>query len=253
VTRVWVYSIMHNEAILLPWWLRHYCSFADRIIVYDDASDDGTRDMLTEAGAELRDCPWTGFDDYKASLFSSVQYRESRGKADWVMWVDGDEFVYAPNIQEHLDTCQEQGIAVPRVQGYNMFSEQLPHTRDQIYTEIRLGVPDSSYSKPQVINPSITVWWGLGRDQASVEDDAKFYSHRGPSDWDAAVEEPLKNLHYRWMGSNYFRERNRRNYERYLQDYGVGASNREQVAPDFTGTLSATYYMEQAKQATTVV
>ena len=44
--RIDVYTILRNERIILPYFLRHYGSFADCLVVYDDRSDDGSRELL---------------------------------------------------------------------------------------------------------------------------------------------------------------------------------------------------------------
>ena len=40
---IWLYCICRNEARLMPYLLRHYETFVDKLIFYNDQSDDGTR------------------------------------------------------------------------------------------------------------------------------------------------------------------------------------------------------------------
>src|ERR1700722_20355846 len=44
--RIHVYSICWNERRMIEYFLRHYETFAERIVIYDDDSDDGTKEIL---------------------------------------------------------------------------------------------------------------------------------------------------------------------------------------------------------------
>ena len=182
----------------MPYWLRHYTQFVDKIIVYDDNSDDGSKELMLDAGVEVRACPWSGIDDIIYPLFASNQYKEARQQADWVIWVDGDEFIYHPNIRSRLEQLTRSGVTVPHTQGYNMFSDGPPTGSGQIYDEIKNGVADHRYSKPVVINPDVDLVWEPGRHNAY------FVSAKRDDDG----KEPLKLLHYRWFGRDEFIHRN---------------------------------------------
>jgi len=43
---VHAYVLTHHEAYVIPYWLRCYGAFADRLFVVDHASADGTRAAL---------------------------------------------------------------------------------------------------------------------------------------------------------------------------------------------------------------
>ena len=50
--KVWAYVIAWNEELMLPYYLRHYSTFCDKIIVYDNMSTDSTR-MIAESYGDL--------------------------------------------------------------------------------------------------------------------------------------------------------------------------------------------------------
>jgi glycosyltransferase involved in cell wall biosynthesis len=235
---IWVYTVVRNEALLIRYWLRHYQSFCSRVIVYDDASDDGTREMVQASGAELRDCPWSGLDDMLAAAFASQQYREARGQADWVIWVDGDEFIYHPAIESHLAHMQALGVTLPQVAGYSMFADQPPAGDGQIYGEVRNGIPDERYCKPVVLDPYIDMQWGPGKHE---------FAANGVRDAGTSVQ--LKLLHYRWFGENAYLQRNARNLSKLSQsnrDYGLGI---EVFSPTYTGHHSFEWYRQMQRVA----
>jgi glycosyltransferase involved in cell wall biosynthesis len=205
---VWAYTIVRNEREILPWWLRHYQSFCSRVIVFDDQSDDGTREIVQRSGAELRDLPYTGLDDGYQAAFSSGIYHEARGKADFVIVVDADEFVHGKI---------DPSWTFPFVQGYQMFGTKLPtQPTGQIYDYIKRGYPYAPESKPCLFRPELELIFSPGRHFASIPyvDDAR---------------KQLKLLHYRWFGASYYERRSARNYERLperaaLYDWGQDTS-----------------------------
>jgi len=132
---VWLYTVCRNEELLMPYFLRHYSKFVDRIIVYDANSTDRTREIVSQQPqVELRRFDYCEkFDDVAFVEFTSKQYLEARGRADWVIWVDADEFLFHNNITALLNSYLERGITLPLTQGYSMVSKEPPRGNLQIY------------------------------------------------------------------------------------------------------------------------
>lgn len=199
---VWVYSVMHNEAALLPYFLRHYGGFAARVVIFDDHSDDGTAERAAALGADVRPYPGDGLDDQALVDFAAGAYPEARGRADWVLWVDADEFIYHPQLPAVLGWYRDAGVTLPRVAGYQMVSETFPQGCGQIYEQVREGVPDAFYDKPVVFDPRLDLRWIPGKHALAA----------GAGKQSATAE--LKLLHYRWLGAEYVAARNHRNHRR---------------------------------------
>ena len=104
---------------MMPYFLRHYETFANRIVLYDDGSDDGTREIIeSHPLAELKDYPLdTGIDDQDLIEFAESIYPEARGQADWVIWVDADEIIYHPELANKLQEYLDRGVKVPMIGG----------------------------------------------------------------------------------------------------------------------------------------
>jgi hypothetical protein len=200
---VWIFTVCWNEAVMMPWFLRWYSSFAEQIIVWDEFSTDGTRDIVkTCPKAELRDWPYHGLDDNKFTFAVNNWYKEARLRADWVMWPDVDEILYHPDPRKHL---AESHYACIPARGYAMISEAgppYPTETGQIFDHVNMGVPQENYNKWLIWRPQCEVIHGIGRhDVPRVNGPIS-----GEMDW--------KLLHYHYFGTRYTRARNARNYER---------------------------------------
>lgn len=218
---------------MMPYWLRHYATFADRLIVYDDNSDDGTQDIVTAGGGDLRRYPCSGFDDIEMVGFANNQYREAEGYADFVIWVDADEFLFHPRMRERLEDLTADGVTLPAVQGYAMIGDAPPTGDGQIYDEIPLGFAHDRYSKPCILRPNVDLRWDVGKHEAQIFSGAK-----------TNTGEPLKLLHYRYLGKAYHEERNARNWSRISKrqrQFRLGY----ETAPDWQGDYSARWYEQQ--------
>lgn len=219
---IWLYCVCRDEALLMPYLLRHYGPWVDKLIFYDAGSTDGTREMIEaerlkmgDGKVELRD--WPGSDalaDDELQCFSSEQWREARGKADWVVWIDADEFLVRTEdggrrsesgaMRALLARYLVEGITVPHVEGYTMVSTVPPSGQGQIYDEIRTGFPDEPWSKPAIFQPRVEMKYNPGRHSMNTTD---FVPVRGEK-----VE--IKLLHYRALGIAYVRARHARNWAR---------------------------------------
>src|SRR5262245_41681292 len=102
--RCWAFTLAYQEAVLIGHWVRHYRAFCERVVVYvDQDSDDGTADLALREGAEVRLHDTGGFlDDFAFVAFAEERYKEARGAAEWVVWVDADEFLYHPRLAARL-------------------------------------------------------------------------------------------------------------------------------------------------------
>lgn len=232
----WVYSVMRNESTLIGYWLRHYATFCERIVIYDDHSDDGTPEMARGL-AEVRQYPGHGLDDTAFINLANDQYREARGHADWVIWVDGDEFLYHPRMTERLAELKAEGANLPMVDGWNMVAEAPPVGQGQIYDEITTGFRDRRYSKPVLVSPWLDIEWTVGRHEIVVTGNVV----RGTGD-------PLRLLHYRYLGSAYHQARARRNWA-WLSDLNRRAGLTWEARPGWQGAYSTRWYEEQRQLA----
>jgi SAM-dependent methyltransferase len=215
---------------MMPYFLRHYSTFAAKIVVYDENSTDGTRDIIKQCPiAELRDWPGKGLDDDLFTEAVNHIYREASGKFDWVAWPDVDELLWHPNM---LKMLAETKADMLQATGWGMISATgLSGQSGQIYDHFRHGVRQLNYDKYLLWRPSVEIRHTLGRHTYSLE-------------WPkcSGVKAPvpdLQLLHYRFLGLDKLAARNRRNYARCLnKTYGWNSAPKANADPNQGGGVA---------------
>jgi glycosyltransferase involved in cell wall biosynthesis len=242
-----VYVMVHNEEFILPYFLRHYGAFARQIIAFEDQSTDRSREIL-EAHPAVRviEPEQHGINEkYWTGTLWPMYEKISRGKVDYVMQVDADEFVYHPDLLRILEYERAQGIQEIHCRGYTMVAEQMPSTTGQIYDEIRRGLPDRLSSKWAVFDPMIHLRYGDGRHKV-----------RESSAIRADGKSGLKLLHYRYLGSRYFEERDQRNRKRFNIHDGIETEynpQRKHNLPDGSRGAKLDWYAAHRGEAVEVI
>src|SRR6478736_5433824 len=172
------YILCYEEAQMLPFAIRHYKTFCDRIVVHDMGSTDGSQQIAIDAGCELVQQDAKGeFDDRLNQSVKNTCW-QSRSTDDWAVIVDCDEIALMPAGAElTLKSYELQNIAVVKTHGYEMLDDKYPTGSGQIYDEVKMGSKETAwYSKPLLISPkrlsrvefstgahTVTAWLKTGR------------------------------------------------------------------------------------------
>jgi hypothetical protein len=194
---IWVYSLMYNERMILPFYLRHYEQFADRIIIYDHDSNDGSLELArAHPKVSIRDWSAPGIYEPMVTEFYNTVYYEARGRADWVIMVDMDEFVYYFNdLRGALSHYKNSGVEIPTVAGYTMLHDCAPlDCGNQIWQDCPYGVRDRKFDKYAVFQPHVEINYDHGR-------------HRANPSGKIGDGLSIKLLHYRYWGEAWVKER----------------------------------------------
>lgn len=153
--KIHIYTFTYNNAALLPFWLRHYEPWVERIVIYDNNSTDETREIAkAHRLVELRtfNCDHHPEPEPLTTMRNSV-WKESRGHADWVMLPDSDELIYhSEGVPNFLRRAERHGYTMIRAFGWEMISAKFP-TGGNILDTVHSGVHMKDYSKPTIFKP----------------------------------------------------------------------------------------------------
>lgn len=227
IPRVRVFTSVRDEEYMMPFFLRHYARIADQIIVRDYGSTDGTRQIVSKCSKTILQEFKPHPIDEKQRLAEAYEFVTISGNSyDWCIVVDCDEFIVGDFNRAISEASLFQLI---RPDGYNMVG--LPPVDDghsQIYELHNKGVPSGVYSKPVVIRSGLRseldYKWSYGRHDC-VDVPVRI------------MQGGLRLLHFRYLGGDYTKSRNARNYDRCGEDKGPAWT----CAPDYTGEHSATW------------
>jgi glycosyltransferase involved in cell wall biosynthesis len=211
-----VFSVMHNEEKLLPYWLRHYSTFVDKIFIADDESSDKTVEIAkanpkVEVFKLENDTPGKNNEPAMTKFFIDGYKKYSRGAADWVIFADGDEFFYHKDIVKKLKDAKNNGEKVIKTTAFSMVSQTFPTTNGQIYDEIKRGVRNVDHDKSVIIDPKIDISYVWQARHKIVMPENVHWQRIG-----------LLMLHYQHLGRDYFIARYRESFPR--RNYRKGSA-----------------------------
>jgi glycosyltransferase involved in cell wall biosynthesis len=133
------YIVAWNEAETIHLTIKHYQAFS-KVILYDNFSDDRTREIALEMGCEVRMFGRKG--ELNDAEYLKVKNRSWKGsKADFVIIVDADEILQEP--KDFTGT-------IWKTKGFNIYSHDVPREN---YSEIMTGHWDDNYSKTVIFSP----------------------------------------------------------------------------------------------------
>lgn len=151
------YAVCWNEERMLPFMFQYYERFVDHFTIYDNYSDDNSEDIIrSQKNTEIIKFKTEGFNDHVHLQIKDNCWKRSRGKADYVIVCDTDEFFFHPDINGLLERMYKNRTTITYPSGYDMFCEESPQydPRHLITEIVRTGVASKKYSKTILFNPN---------------------------------------------------------------------------------------------------
>ena len=155
-----LYAACHNEERIIPYFMDHYQRFVDAFFIYDNMSTDSSVERLSGYANVTIIASETGgtFTEELLQRVKNTEWKQSRGRSDFVIACDMDEFLYHPEMAAFLHLLKRNAFTVAKPHGYDMVSEHLPefdgvHPITQV---IRTGFDSArDYSKTVLFSPAL--------------------------------------------------------------------------------------------------
>ncbi len=146
--KIETYMIAWNREDSIHMSVNYYKQFG-RVILYDNFSEDNTREIAEACGAEIQLFGNRGVlsDQHYLDVKNNC-WKDS--KADWVIVVDDDEILWFEHLQNQLLSLKIEGYTVIKPQGFNIHSDLMPQ---KSWLEIQTGERNENYSKLCCFNP----------------------------------------------------------------------------------------------------
>lgn len=155
--------------------------------MYDNHSTDGSQRLAEGLGMEVRTFGRRGeLNDQHYLEVKNHCWKEERGKSNYVIVCDADEFLLIPNNYNLMYGSKELKASSPTMKGYNMISDRLPYKN---IMEIKTGSEDVNYAKQIIFDPN------------RIEEINFVHGcHRNHKKGEITTEDSLALLHYRMIG-----------------------------------------------------
>lgn len=229
------YALCWNEEKMLPFMFDYYKQFVDRFTLYDNYSDDSSESIiLSQPNAHIKKFSMDGeINDYIYQDIKNNCWKQSRGKADYVIVCDTDEFIYHSDIHQAITQLKCDKYSIVKPYGYNMYSTNYPVYDSQhlLTDQVKRGIRVPMFDKCILFDPHaiVEIKYKPGAHECHPWGRVKKYRN-----------EDIKLLHYKNIGLEQLLERNRAYASRLSKEntekgYGAEYLKKEQlIIQEFT-------------------
>ena len=226
------YAVCWNEEEMLPFMFGYYGQFVDHFTIYDNYSTDKSEAIIrAQANAEIVKFLTDGFNDTVHNEIKNNCWKQSRGKADFVIVCDTDEFFYHKDIIQELSFLKDNRYSIVKPFGYNMYSTEYPNHDKPLTEQVKRGVRVPMFDKCILFDPHaiVEINYKPGAHECYPWGRVKPYRN-----------EEIKLLHYKNIGLEQLLTRNRSYVARLSKEniennYGTEYLKKEQlITQEFT-------------------
>ena len=128
---VHLYTLCWNEMDILPFVVDYWKRFVTHAWVYDNGSTDGSVEYLKQFDwITVEHYESDGMDDSKLRDIKNSKWKQSKGKADWVIVCDMDEIVYSKDVLKELEEASANGYTAVDCDWYWFCEDFLPEYKN---------------------------------------------------------------------------------------------------------------------------
>lgn len=213
---------------MLPFMFDHHNQFVDHFTIYDNYSTDKSETIInSRTNAKIIKFQTEGFNDNVHNDIKNNCWKQSRGKADFVIVCDIDEFIYHKDINQAITLLKDGRYSIVKPYGYNMYSTDYPiYDSPQLLTDkVKRGVRVPMFDKCILFDPHaiVEINYKPGAHECHPWGRVKRYQN-----------DDIKLLHYKNIGIEQLLERNRSyaarlSKENIEKNYGTEYLKKEQL------------------------
>ncbi len=212
--KIAVYTLCYNEEFILPFFIKHYSRYTDPslITIYDNHSTDSSRQIAKDAGCRV--LTFSSSNKFRDDIQQKIKnkcWKRQKNKADWVIIVDADEFIYHSDLLDFLTKAKAKKIHLCKATGYQMISKDFSCVdySEQLYHTFKTGIHLVEYDKPCILDP--TALKSTNFIVGNHEADPKLYNSSKAVNID---KDNLKLLHYSCFSWQYYWDKMQRRFAR---------------------------------------
>lgn len=198
------FFLCYNEAKMIEHTLNYYSRFCDKITIIDNQSTDNSVAIVKEKfpGVIIEELDTGG--EYREDM--QIDIRNNRWKeseADFVIMADMDEFIIDADLVGKLKEMKRQKVAIPKVVGYNMYSEKFPDDYNTLITDqVTKQFKDRNFNKNIIFSPKLVKEMNFG--PGSHFCNPEYQEHLNPQ---TNHSFKLTLLHFKYLGREYLYEK----------------------------------------------
>lgn len=204
--KVHMHVLCWNEEKIIPHFLKHYENHVSKIFVYDNMSTDNSVRLLNQ-NKKVKVIPYDTNGEIRDDEYLKIKnnaWKESKN-ADIVIICDMDEFLYTEDIKSYLTNFNNSKSTIVKPIGYEMMIRDFDITKSEyVLDDVKYGYEHTHFNKLVMFKPKEIkeINYNFGCHFASPVGNVVYHN------------KPIKLLHLKKMGLDYFLNKMKTYHER---------------------------------------
>lgn len=199
-----------NEEKIIPHFLKHYENIVSNIIVYDNKSNDNSVKILKKH-PKVTIVPYDTNGEIRDDAYLQIKnnaWKKSKD-CDIVIVCDMDEFLYSDDLPQYMKDFNNSESTIIKPEGFDMVIKDFDITKSEyLLNDVQFGFEHNHFNKLCVFKPKkiIDINYNFGCHNAAPVGTIVYHN------------KPIKLLHFKKIGLNYFLDK-MRNYHKRMSKF----------------------------------